>query len=157
MGLGVRVTTPIAVKQGGTMLDAMGRRNEHEVWGNAADWCDYSGTVDGRHAGITIMCDPQNFRPSWLHARDYGLWWSIRSGSRLSAKARPAKSSSSRANRFGCATAFCCTPGSRRRARFEGGLCRLRPGLIVVAWWAKTFPCVESSINQKTKREIDTC
>jgi hypothetical protein len=72
MGLGVRVATPIAVKQGGTILDAMGRRNEHAVWGNSANWCDYSGTIAGRHAGITTMCDPQNFRPSWLHARDYG-------------------------------------------------------------------------------------
>jgi hypothetical protein len=72
MGLGIRVATPIAVKQGGTILDALGRRNEREVWGNSADWCDYSGTITGRHAGITTMCDPRNFRPSWLHARDYG-------------------------------------------------------------------------------------
>ncbi len=72
MGLGVRVATPIAVRQGGTIRDAMGRRNEREVWGNSADWCDYSGTIAGRHAGITMMCDPKNFRPSWLHARDYG-------------------------------------------------------------------------------------
>jgi hypothetical protein len=72
MGLGVRVATPITVKQGGTILDAMGRRNEREVWGNAADWCDYSGIIDGRLVGITTMCDPGNFRPSWLHARDYG-------------------------------------------------------------------------------------
>jgi hypothetical protein len=72
MGLGIRVATPIAVKQGGMILDALGRRNEREVWGNAADWCDYSGTINGRFAGITTMCDPQNFRPSWLHARDYG-------------------------------------------------------------------------------------
>ena len=72
MGLGVRVATPIAVQQGGAIVDALGRRNEREVWGNAADWCDYSGTVDGRHAGILTMCDPRNFRPSWHHARDYG-------------------------------------------------------------------------------------
>lgn len=72
MGLGVRVATLIAVKQGGTIRDAQGRRNEREVWGNSADWCDYSGTIAGRHAGITVMCDPQNFRPSWYHARDYG-------------------------------------------------------------------------------------
>ena len=73
MGLAVRVATPIAVAQGGTILDASGRRNEREVWGNAADWCDYSGTIDGRHAGVTLMCDPKNFRPSWYHARDYGV------------------------------------------------------------------------------------
>jgi len=72
MGLGIRVATPIAVKQGGAIVDAMGRRNEREVWGNSADWCDYSGTIAGRHAGITTMCDPRNFRPSWYHARDYG-------------------------------------------------------------------------------------
>ena len=72
MGLGIRVATPIAVKQGGTIVDALGRRNEREVWGNSADWCDYSGTVDGQHVGITTMCDPRNFRPSWLHPRDYG-------------------------------------------------------------------------------------
>jgi hypothetical protein len=72
MGLGIRVATPIAVKQGGTIVDALGRRNEREVWGNSADWCDCSGTIDGHHVGITTLCDPRNFRPSWLHARDYG-------------------------------------------------------------------------------------
>lgn len=73
MGLAVRVATPISVKQGGTILDASGRRNEREVWGNSADWCDYSGIIDGRRAGVTLMPDPKNFRPSWYHARDYGV------------------------------------------------------------------------------------
>jgi hypothetical protein len=72
MGLGVRVATPLAVKQGGTILDSAGRRNEPEVWGNAADWCDYSGTAGGRRAGITVMGDPGNFRRNRHHARDYG-------------------------------------------------------------------------------------
>ena len=67
-----RVATPIAVKQGGAILDADGRRNEPQVWGNAADWCDYSGTIAGRHAGITIMGDPRNFRKNRHHARNYG-------------------------------------------------------------------------------------
>jgi len=73
MGLGVRVATPISVAAGGTMLDAERRRNEGEIWGNAADWCDYGGTVDGRNVGMTLMCHPDNFRPCWLHARDYGF------------------------------------------------------------------------------------
>lgn len=73
MGLGVRVASPIMVKAGGTILDAQGRKNEREVWGNQADWCDYSGTSDGQHVGVTLMAHPGNFRPSWLHARDYGL------------------------------------------------------------------------------------
>jgi hypothetical protein len=43
MGLGVRVATPINVERGGTILDAAGRRNEREVMGKSADWCDYAG------------------------------------------------------------------------------------------------------------------
>jgi hypothetical protein len=43
------------------------------VWGNSANWCDYSGTMAGQRVGMTIFCHPDNFRPSWFHARDYGL------------------------------------------------------------------------------------
>jgi hypothetical protein len=81
MGLGIRVATPIRVEKGdgsippgdGTMLDAKGRVNGEQIGGNASDWCDYSGTLDGQRAGITLMCHPNNFRPSWFHARDYGF------------------------------------------------------------------------------------
>jgi len=73
MGLGVRVASPIRVEAGGTIRDAQGRTNEKQVWGHAADWCDYSGTIRGTHLGMTLMCHPANFRPSWFHARDYGL------------------------------------------------------------------------------------
>lgn len=73
MGLGLRVATPLAVDSGGTILDAEGRKNGGEVWGQASAWCDYSGTIEGRHAGLAIFCHPANFRSSWFHARDYGL------------------------------------------------------------------------------------
>jgi hypothetical protein len=73
MGLGVRVATPLSVKNGGRLLDADGDRDERGVRGKASDWCDYSGKVAGRWAGITLMPDPANFRKSWWHARDYGL------------------------------------------------------------------------------------
>ena len=82
MGIGFRVATPIRVENesagsvpagNGTMIDSEGRRNGAEIWGNLADWCDYSGTLDGQHVGMTLFCHPQNFRPSWFHARDYGL------------------------------------------------------------------------------------
>ena len=73
MGLGVRVATPMTEKNGGTILDAQGREGAQKVWGNAAKWCDYSGTVDGKPVGVTLLCAPGNFRPSWFHARDYGL------------------------------------------------------------------------------------
>ena len=82
MGLGFRVATPLRVGasgQGnlppgnGTILDSEGRKNEKQIWGNSAKWCDYSGTMAGQLVGMTIFCHPDNLRPSWFHARDYGL------------------------------------------------------------------------------------
>jgi hypothetical protein len=82
MGLGLRVATPLRAQRqaedgvaagNGEILDAEGRRNEQEVWGRSADWCDYSGVADGQRVGMTIFCHPENFRPSWFHARDRGL------------------------------------------------------------------------------------
>jgi hypothetical protein len=82
MGLGFRLATPLRVEQksevdlppgNGTILDSEGRKNGDEVWGNSAVWCDYSGTMAGQRVGMTLFCHPENFRPSWFHARDYGL------------------------------------------------------------------------------------
>ena len=50
-----------------------GRKNGAAIWGNSAEWCDYSGTMSGQRVGMTLFCHPNNFRPSWFHARDYGL------------------------------------------------------------------------------------
>lgn len=81
MGLGIRVATPLRVEVSdpslppptGTMTDSEGRINGAQIGGNTADWCDYSGTLDGQHVGMTVFCHPDNFRPSWFHARDYGF------------------------------------------------------------------------------------
>jgi hypothetical protein len=75
MGLGLRVASSLAVdqKKGGRILDNEARRNGSEVWGQAADWCDYSGPVNNRWVGVTLMSAPANFRKSWSHARDYGF------------------------------------------------------------------------------------
>jgi hypothetical protein len=75
MGLGVRLATPIAVTSegGGRILDSEGRKNGGEIWGKTADWCDYSGPIESRFGGITVMPHPNNFRPCWWHARDYGF------------------------------------------------------------------------------------
>jgi hypothetical protein len=74
MGLGLRMATPIRVKGGkGEMVDSEGRRNEKEIRGANAEWVDYSATVGGERVGLMLMPSPQNFRPSWYHARDYGL------------------------------------------------------------------------------------
>jgi len=75
MGLGVRLATPIVVKnkKGGRILDNEGRRNEKQIWGKPSLWCDYAGPVDSAFAGITIMPDPDNIRPCHWHVRDYGF------------------------------------------------------------------------------------
>jgi hypothetical protein len=81
MGLGIRLATPLRVETvdatlpppTGTMTDAKGRKNGAQIGGKSSDWCDYSGTLDGGQVGMTIFCHPDNFRPSWFHARDYGF------------------------------------------------------------------------------------
>jgi hypothetical protein len=79
MGLGIRVATPMMVKpyegrhRAGRILDDQGRRNEKEIWGRQAAWCDYGGWLDGKFVGITIMPDPNNAVACRWHVRDYGF------------------------------------------------------------------------------------
>jgi hypothetical protein len=75
MGVGVRVATGLAVKsgKGGHITSSSGGRNEAGTWGKTADWCDYSGTIDGKSVGVMLMSHPANDRKPWFHTRDYGL------------------------------------------------------------------------------------
>lgn len=73
MGFGARVATPITEKSGGAITSSAGLKSAKNTWGQRAEWCDYSGVVNGQRVGITLMADPANFRPSWWHNRDYGL------------------------------------------------------------------------------------
>jgi hypothetical protein len=73
MGLGVRVATPLTVKAGGEIVDSEGRKNEREVWGKVARWVSYSRAIEDVQTGLVLVPHPDNFRPSWLHARDYGV------------------------------------------------------------------------------------
>lgn len=73
MGLGLRVATALSESEGGRLRDSEGRLGARMIWSQAATWCDYSGSMDGRRIGMTLMCHSANFRPSWMHARDYGL------------------------------------------------------------------------------------
>lgn len=74
LGFGIRVNRKLRVKGGnGHILNADGYKDEKQVWGKATDWCDYSGTINDRHVGLTVMPHPDNFRRSWFHVRDYGL------------------------------------------------------------------------------------
>ncbi len=78
--LGVRVAETMRLTQptGGVnpeshIVNSEGARDT-EAWGKRAKWCDYSGLVDGKIAGIAIFDHPQNPRyPTWWMARDYGL------------------------------------------------------------------------------------
>jgi hypothetical protein len=73
MGLGFRVATPLTVQKGGTILSDAGKKNEKEIRGTTPKWCSYSGMIDGQRVGLVVMPHPDNFRPAWMHARDYGL------------------------------------------------------------------------------------
>ncbi|MEO1528656.1 MAG: DUF6807 family protein [Planctomycetota bacterium] len=73
-GLAIRVASPIRVQGGnGTILNDRGERDGAKIWGKQAQWFDYFGTVDNHEVGIMVVADPENTRPSWLHARDYGV------------------------------------------------------------------------------------
>jgi hypothetical protein len=73
MGWGARVATPLTEKNGGVIVSSSGVRTAAKSWGQSADWCDYSGKIDGKGCGVTLMAGPDNFRPSWWHNRDYGV------------------------------------------------------------------------------------
>lgn len=74
MGFGIRLNTPLTVKQGqGIITASHGGRDETGTWGKAALWCAAAGNADGRWTGVMLIPGPDNFRPSWFHTRDYGL------------------------------------------------------------------------------------
>lgn len=74
MGFGARVATAITEMNGGVITSSTGLKSAKSTWGQPAEWCDYSGSVDGKPIGITLMSDPKSFRPSWWHNRDYGVF-----------------------------------------------------------------------------------
>ncbi len=73
MGFGVRVTTAITEKRGGRILSATGAQTAKNTWGQAANWCDYSGMLNDREIGLTVFCESSQEKPTWWHNRDYGL------------------------------------------------------------------------------------
>ncbi len=70
----VRVRESMEVENGGRIENSWGGINEVKTWGKKANWCDYSGPVDGTWQGIAILDAPENPRhPTYWHVRDYGL------------------------------------------------------------------------------------
>jgi len=74
MGFGARVATPLTEKNGGVILNSVGKRTARATWGQSAAWCDYSGLLGDTPVGITLMASPDNFRKSWWHNRNYGVF-----------------------------------------------------------------------------------
>lgn len=73
MGFGARVATPFTEKNGGLIRSETGKQTAKETWGQSAAWCDYSGRTPAG-GGVLLMASPDNFRPSWWHNRDYGVF-----------------------------------------------------------------------------------
>ncbi len=74
MGFGARVATGLTEKSGGRIMNSEGQETAAGTWGRAADWCDYSAEVGGERRGILLLASPRNFRRSWWHNRDYGVF-----------------------------------------------------------------------------------
>lgn len=74
--MAIRVAPSLRLKGAvarGTIRNSEGM-TDGEAWGKRARWVDYTGPVEGRVVGITLMDHDRNPRhPSWWHARDYGL------------------------------------------------------------------------------------
>jgi hypothetical protein len=73
--LALRVSHVIDGDHGGRIRNSYGAVGEAECWGRRADWCDYSGEIDGEPLGIAIFDHPRSFRhPTFWHVRDYGMY-----------------------------------------------------------------------------------
>ena len=73
MGLAFRVATPLTTEKGGQIRDSDGRTSLNQIRTHQSDWCNYSGSVAGKHGGLMLMNDPRNFRRPWWHAVSTGL------------------------------------------------------------------------------------
>lgn len=91
MGFGVRVATPLAEKNGGTILTSEGARGAKASWGHTAAWSDCSGVLSNRAVGVTVFAAPESFRPSWFHNRDYGLMVANPFGRKAFTKGEPSR------------------------------------------------------------------
>lgn len=70
-----RMVPELSVKQGGTLVNAAGDRNEEGTFGKASPWGDYTGIRDGKTEGLAILQHPENpWHPAPWFTRDYGFF-----------------------------------------------------------------------------------
>jgi hypothetical protein len=69
----LRVSPALEERRGGRIELSTGAVGEADSWGERAEWCDYSGTIDGVRVGVAVFDHPGNPRPAYWHVRDYGL------------------------------------------------------------------------------------
>lgn len=70
-----RMTPDLSVDQGGTLVNAEGKRGEDGTWGVESAWCDYSGARDGAVEGLAILQHPENrWYPAKWFTRNYGFF-----------------------------------------------------------------------------------
>ena len=56
------------VRNGGKIENSYGGISESETWGKRAQWCDYSGPIEGRIVGVSVFDHPESFRyPTYWH------------------------------------------------------------------------------------------
>jgi hypothetical protein len=71
----IRLAKALEEPQTGTMVASTGKSKEKAVWGTAAAWVDYWGTIEGEKLGVAIFDHPKNPRyPTYWHSRSYGLF-----------------------------------------------------------------------------------
>ena len=70
-----RVAESMKEKRTGLITNAYGGVGEKECWGQRSPWVDYSGRVEDRAVGVTIMDHRLNpHYPTCWHVRAYGLF-----------------------------------------------------------------------------------
>jgi hypothetical protein len=72
-GFAVRLREEFRLDRGAVMTNSTGLSGK-AIWGQSADWTNYTTTLSGKPYGVALLSHPSNLRhPSGWHARPYGL------------------------------------------------------------------------------------